>query len=88
MCTGQKFASYNDGERTLRVFFSYFLLLVYIFKKIYIIFVEYSGKTQLLKSWRTSSPELISVSPLALAVGQEITQLVLKGRNLVSRGTK
>lgn len=54
----------------------------------YFFFVEYSGKTQLLKSWRTSSPELISVSPLALAVGQEITELVLKGRNLVSRGTK
>ncbi|KAK4781867.1 hypothetical protein SAY86_015969 [Trapa natans] len=46
------------------------------------------GKTRLLKSWRTSSPELLSVSPLAVAVGQEISQLVLKGRNLVNPGTR
>ncbi|KAK4767992.1 hypothetical protein SAY87_003133 [Trapa incisa] len=46
------------------------------------------GKTHLLKSWRTSPPELISVSPLALATGQEISQLVLKGRNLVNPGTR
>ncbi|OWM85979.1 squamosa promoter-binding-like protein 14 [Punica granatum] len=46
------------------------------------------GKIHLIKSWRTSSPELILVSPLALAVGEEIAQLVLQGRNLVDPGTK
>nr|UER43247.1 SPL14.2 protein [Populus tomentosa] len=46
------------------------------------------GKIRLCKSWRTwSSPELISVSPVAVVGGQE-TSLQLKGRNLTSPGTK
>ncbi|KAK4782183.1 hypothetical protein SAY86_016285 [Trapa natans] len=46
------------------------------------------GNIRILKSWRTSPPQLISVSPLALAVGQENTQLALQGRNLVNHGTR
>lgn len=46
------------------------------------------GKFRLSKSWRTwCSPELISVSPLAIVGGQE-TSLLLKGRNLGNLGTK
>ncbi|KAK2988167.1 hypothetical protein RJ640_020649 [Escallonia rubra] len=46
------------------------------------------GKVHLCKSWRAwSSPELISVSPLAVVAGQA-TSLVLRGRNLKSPGTK
>ncbi|KAJ0087175.1 hypothetical protein Patl1_09313 [Pistacia atlantica] len=46
------------------------------------------GKIRLCKSWRTwSSPELISVSPLAVVGGQE-NSLILRGRNLTSPGTK
>ncbi|KAL5557641.1 hypothetical protein UlMin_033852 [Ulmus minor] len=46
------------------------------------------GKFRLCKSWRTwSSPELISVSPLAVVGGQE-TSLILKGRNFSNLGTK
>ncbi|KAI4336667.1 hypothetical protein L6164_015165 [Bauhinia variegata] len=46
------------------------------------------GKTRLCKHWRTwRSPELISVSPLAIVGGQE-TSLLLKGRNLSTPGTK
>ncbi|XP_021283617.1 squamosa promoter-binding-like protein 14 [Herrania umbratica] len=46
------------------------------------------GKIRLCKSWRTlSSPELISVSPLAIVGGQE-TSLLLRGRNLTNPGTK
>ncbi|XP_044475150.1 squamosa promoter-binding-like protein 14 [Mangifera indica] len=47
-----------------------------------------AGKIRLCKSWRTwSSPELISVSPLAVVVGQE-NSFILRGRNLTSPGTK
>ncbi|KAL5713716.1 Squamosa promoter-binding-like protein [Ranunculus cassubicifolius] len=47
-----------------------------------------NGKVHLCKSWRTwSSPELISVMPLAV-VGGEKTSLVLRGRNLTVPGTK
>ncbi|XP_031270291.1 squamosa promoter-binding-like protein 14 [Pistacia vera] len=46
------------------------------------------GKIRLCKSWKTwSSPELISVSPLAVVGGQE-NSLILRGRNLTSPGTK
>lgn len=46
------------------------------------------GKVRLCKSWRTwTSPELISVSPLAIVAGQE-TSLLLRGRNLTNPGTK
>ncbi|TKY69131.1 Squamosa promoter-binding protein 14 [Spatholobus suberectus] len=46
------------------------------------------GKIRLCKSWRTwKSPELISVSPLAIVSGQE-TSISLKGRNLSTPGTK
>ncbi|KAF8409856.1 hypothetical protein HHK36_002374 [Tetracentron sinense] len=46
------------------------------------------GKIRLCKSWRTwSTPELISVSPLAIVGGQE-TSLLLRGRNLTVPGTK
>lgn len=46
------------------------------------------GKIRLCKSWRTwKSPELISVSPLAIVNGQE-TSISLKGRNLSTPGTK
>ncbi|KAJ1440342.1 SBP domain [Sesbania bispinosa] len=46
------------------------------------------GKIRLCKPWRTwRSPELISVSPLAIVNGQE-TSISLKGRNLSSPGTK
>ncbi|CBI40788.3 unnamed protein product, partial [Vitis vinifera] len=46
------------------------------------------GKIRLCKSWRTwNSPELISVSPLAVVGGQE-TSFLLKGRNLANPGTK
>lgn len=47
-----------------------------------------AGKIRLCKSWRTwNSPELISVSPLAVVGGQE-TSFLLKGRNLANPGTK
>lgn len=47
-----------------------------------------AGKVRLCKSWRRSnSPELISVSPLAVVGGQE-TSFLLKGRNLTNPGTK
>ncbi|XP_039026598.1 squamosa promoter-binding-like protein 14 [Hibiscus syriacus] len=46
------------------------------------------GKIRLCKSWRScSSPELISVSPLAIVGGQE-TSLLVRGRNLSNPGTK
>ncbi|PON73252.1 SBP-box transcription factor [Trema orientale] len=46
------------------------------------------GKFRLCKSWRTwTSPELISVTPLAVEGGQE-TSLKLRGRNLNNLGTK
>ncbi|KAJ7958018.1 Squamosa promoter binding-like protein [Quillaja saponaria] len=47
------------------------------------------GRIRLCKPWRTSwrSPELISVSPLAIISGEE-TSLFLKGRNLTNPGTK
>ncbi|XP_072977182.1 squamosa promoter-binding-like protein 15 [Typha angustifolia] len=46
------------------------------------------GTIRLSKSWRTwSTPELTSVSPLAVVSGQK-TSLVLKGRNLTIPGTK
>ncbi|XP_077210510.1 squamosa promoter-binding-like protein 15 [Tasmannia lanceolata] len=46
------------------------------------------GKVRLCKSWRTwRSPELVSVSPLAVMGGEETT-LVLRGRNLSIPGTK
>ncbi|KAF5739268.1 Squamosa promoter binding protein-like 14 [Tripterygium wilfordii] len=46
------------------------------------------GRIRLCKSWRSwSSPELISVSPLAVVGGQE-TSLTLRGRNLANPGTK
>ncbi|XP_057469611.1 squamosa promoter-binding-like protein 14 [Actinidia eriantha] len=46
------------------------------------------GKFRLCKSWRAwHSPELISVSPLAVVGGEE-TSLFLRGRNLNIPGTK
>ncbi|XWS24642.1 hypothetical protein CRYUN_Cryun28dG0120000 [Craigia yunnanensis] len=46
------------------------------------------GKIRLCKSWRSwSSPELISVSPLAIVGGQE-TSFQLRGRNLTNPGTE
>ncbi|KAK7274181.1 hypothetical protein RIF29_15260 [Crotalaria pallida] len=46
------------------------------------------GQIRLCKPWRTwRSPELISVSPLAIVSGQE-TSISLKGRNLSTPGTK
>ncbi|XP_030446783.1 squamosa promoter-binding-like protein 14 isoform X1 [Syzygium oleosum] len=45
------------------------------------------GKLHLCKSWKTCSPELVSVSPLAIVGGQE-TSLLLRGRNLDSPETK
>ncbi|XWS14319.1 hypothetical protein CRYUN_Cryun35bG0000300 [Craigia yunnanensis] len=45
------------------------------------------GKIRLSKSWRSwSSPEFISVSPLAIVGGQE-TSLLVRGRNLTNPGT-
>ncbi|XP_022769462.1 squamosa promoter-binding-like protein 14 [Durio zibethinus] len=46
------------------------------------------GKIRLCKSWRSwSSPELISVSPLAIVGGQE-SSLLVRGRNLTNPGTQ
>ncbi|XP_004300082.1 PREDICTED: squamosa promoter-binding-like protein 14 [Fragaria vesca subsp. vesca] len=46
------------------------------------------GKIRLCKAWRSySSPELISVSPLAVVGGQQ-TSLSIRGRNLTNHGTK
>ncbi|CAN6580036.1 unnamed protein product [Malus baccata var. baccata] len=46
------------------------------------------GKIRTCKAWRScSSPELISVSPLAVVGGQE-TSLLLRGRNLNNLGTR
>ncbi|KAI4389669.1 hypothetical protein MLD38_001870 [Melastoma candidum] len=45
------------------------------------------GRIYQLKSSRASCPELVSVSPLAVAAGQE-TSLVLRGRNMNSADTK
>ncbi|XP_012463909.1 squamosa promoter-binding-like protein 14 [Gossypium raimondii] len=46
------------------------------------------GKIHLCKSWLSwSSPELISVSPLAVVSGQE-TSLLVRGRNLTNPGTE
>ncbi|CAL0318558.1 unnamed protein product [Lupinus luteus] len=46
------------------------------------------GKIRLCKPWRTwRTPEVISVSPLAIVSGQE-TSISLKGRNLSTPGTK
>lgn len=46
------------------------------------------GKLRMCKPWRTwRSPELIYVSPLAIAGGQ-VTCISLKGRNLSTPGTK
>ncbi|GER39303.1 squamosa promoter-binding protein [Striga asiatica] len=45
------------------------------------------GKTRLCKSWKAwTTPELISVSPVAVVAGQE-TSLLLKGINLATPGT-
>ncbi|KAJ0231635.1 Squamosa promoter-binding-like protein 16 [Hirschfeldia incana] len=44
------------------------------------------GRIRLSKSWRTlNSPELITVSPLAIVAGEETT-LVVKGRSLTNDG--
>ncbi|XP_019083405.1 PREDICTED: squamosa promoter-binding-like protein 16 isoform X2 [Camelina sativa] len=44
------------------------------------------GRIRLSKSWRTlNSPELITVSPLAVVAGEE-TALTVRGRNLTSDG--
>ncbi|KAJ4883939.1 Squamosa promoter-binding-like protein 16 [Raphanus sativus] len=44
------------------------------------------GRIRLSKSWRTlSSPELITVSPVAVVAGEE-TSLVLRGRSLTNDG--
>ncbi|XP_027362881.1 squamosa promoter-binding-like protein 14 [Abrus precatorius] len=46
------------------------------------------GNIRICKTWRTwKSPELISISPLAIVSGQE-TSISLKGRNLSTPGTK
>ncbi|XP_030527121.2 LOW QUALITY PROTEIN: squamosa promoter-binding-like protein 14 [Rhodamnia argentea] len=45
------------------------------------------GKLHLCRYWKTCSPELVSVSPLAIVGGQE-TSLLLRGRNLDNPGTK
>ncbi|KAE8654105.1 Squamosa promoter-binding-like protein 16 [Hibiscus syriacus] len=46
------------------------------------------GKIRLCKSWRSwSSPELISVSPLAIVAGQE-TSLLVRGQNFTNPGTE
>ncbi|KAF8022381.1 hypothetical protein BT93_F0038 [Corymbia citriodora subsp. variegata] len=45
------------------------------------------GKLHLCRSWKTFSPELVLVSPLAIVGGQE-TSLLLRGRNLDHPGTK
>ncbi|MQL98453.1 hypothetical protein Taro_031166 [Colocasia esculenta] len=46
------------------------------------------GKIRLCRTWRTwRAPEIISVSPLAVVSGREIS-LVLRGRNLNVPGTK
>lgn len=46
------------------------------------------GKIRVFNSRRAwTSPELISVSPLAVIGGQE-TSVVLRGRNLITTGTK
>ncbi|KAJ8747436.1 hypothetical protein K2173_007341 [Erythroxylum novogranatense] len=45
------------------------------------------GRTRLCKAWSSwSSPELISISPLAVVSGQETT-LLLRGKNLTNLGT-
>ncbi|PIA26307.1 hypothetical protein AQUCO_09500046v1 [Aquilegia coerulea] len=47
-----------------------------------------SGNIRICKAWRTlSTPELLSVSPLAIVSGQD-TSLVLRGRKLTVPGTK
>ncbi|KAF5202300.1 Squamosa promoter-binding protein [Thalictrum thalictroides] len=47
-----------------------------------------SGNIRVCKAWRTlSTPELLSVSPLAVVCGQD-TSLVLRGRKLTIPGTK
>ncbi|CAA7013530.1 unnamed protein product [Microthlaspi erraticum] len=44
------------------------------------------GRTHLSKSWRTlNSPELITVSPLAVVAGEETT-LIVRGRSLTNDG--
>ncbi|KAM7253347.1 hypothetical protein ACFE04_025965 [Oxalis oulophora] len=46
------------------------------------------GKIRICKSWRSwSSPELYSVSPLAIVGNQEVSVL-LRGRNLTNHGTR
>lgn len=45
------------------------------------------GKLHLCRSWKTCSPELVLVSPLAIVGGQE-TSLLLRGRNLDNPGTR
>ncbi|CAH2067610.1 unnamed protein product [Thlaspi arvense] len=46
------------------------------------------GSIRLSKSWRTlSSPELVSVSPLAIVAGEERT-LILRGRSLTNDGIR
>ncbi|XP_039024535.1 squamosa promoter-binding-like protein 14 [Hibiscus syriacus] len=46
------------------------------------------GKVRLCKAWRSwSSPELISVCPLAIVAGQE-TSLLVRGRNFTNPGTQ
>ncbi|KAJ8747883.1 hypothetical protein K2173_014530 [Erythroxylum novogranatense] len=46
------------------------------------------GRIHLCKSWRSwSTPELISVSPVAIVAGHE-TSLLLRGKNLTYPGTK
>lgn len=47
-----------------------------------------TGRIRLSKSWRTlNSPELITVSPLAVVAGEE-TALVVRGRNLTNDGMR
>ncbi|XP_020890348.1 squamosa promoter-binding-like protein 16 isoform X2 [Arabidopsis lyrata subsp. lyrata] len=46
------------------------------------------GRIRLSKSWRTlNSPELITVSPLAVVAGEE-TALIVRGRNLTNDGIR
>ncbi|KAL0352555.1 UNVERIFIED_CONTAM: Squamosa promoter-binding-like protein 16, partial [Sesamum calycinum] len=56
--------------------------------KLLAVLTRAQGKIRLCKSWRAlSTPELISVSPLAVVGGQE-TSLLLRGRSLTAPGTK
>lgn len=47
-----------------------------------------TGRIRCSKSWRTwNSPELISVSPVAVVAGEE-TSLVVRGRSLTNDGIR